>query len=751
MHGRLTTGDISGKLKGVESLVGEVFANFTMDDALAEQKNNLPASTDSLKPKGEALGSGAFGEVFELENDGDKKLVGKSFPAANADARKEMEHEAEIYARLGEHPNIAKCYGIHEVEGQSMLVMEKIEGKDIKKVLDDLSKRFRKKKITREEYLAATQQIFKGTLMGLAHMESMGLVHKDIKGDNIKFDPKTNQAVLIDMGLAQAEGAHENSKAFYPIAPPEQFLKKPGDKVVTSFWDSFSVGKMLFQEMERDAHGKQYQLITGGVPAEGTSLLNGKLVIQGARNAAQRTDTGEFKARTSADQLIGQALKPATDSFDAANPGKFGAATQYVDFLNRLTHPDPTQRMTASEALKHPFMSDALLAGEDLDRVFNKPKKDDPEAELPDVEAVPPNAAQNANKYAELSEDMLGSAQPYAVKQFSPEDLDDFSEEDSELESEDSDVEDSEVGTTSQKMKQVGENYWEQQTEDEAREKGDSDELKAEESDMSLRANKPTAYDLHVSEDVEQEEEQVEDAFGPEGDSSADESEEEELLDRRHNPNAYTFQVDEDDSLEESEEESDDEVSLARSAKKETADTPYVFSVDDEDESLETESAEESRPPKDAKTSSKPAPAKAQSPKDVEAALKKNTTALQRWQIAAQQVEQQFNSAYSNLAADKKALKAAGFTKGKKFSDYFTYNKDLDKLVKSLETAKAKSSKDVPKLTSKVLAATAHYREKILRKADTDFGWANADPKVTPPFWKTMIAALDDVDEWVNS
>jgi hypothetical protein len=135
----------------------------------------------------------------------------------------------------------------------------------------------------------------------------------------------------------------------------------------------------------------------------------------------------------------------------------------------------------------------------------------------------------------------------------------------------------------------------------------------------------------------------------------------------------------------------------------------------------------------------------------VEADLTHGTTALERWNIATKQIEQQFNTAYSKLAGDKARLKAAGFTKGKKFSDYFTYNQRLHKLIQSLEKAKAKRSKDVPKLAAKVTAATQHYRDKITRKADTDFGWANAQPPVTPPFWKTMIAALDDVDQWAKS
>ena len=382
----LATVDIQAKLSALKKTVQDIFKNFTVDDALVKQKGSLPAAAASLKPNGPALGSGAFGEVFELDNDGAKKLVGKSFPAGNADARKEMEHEAEIYARIGEHPNIAQCYGIQDVKGSPMLVMDMIEGKNVEKVFDDLNKRYRDKKISREEYLASTQHLIKGTLTGLAHMEAMGLVHKDIKGDNIKFDTRTNQAVLIDMGLAQPEGDHLVPKAFTPIAPPESFALKKGDKRVTTFWDSFTVGKMLFEEMERDQGGERQVLVTGGdEPIKKQAFFTQEEMNRfkkGATAATKRTASGELEAVTDAKgQLVGQALKSADTPAEAAESGRYGAATQYVDFMNRLTHPDPKQRLSPSEALKHPFMTDTMLSGEELDRVFGKPTGSQPKDE----------------------------------------------------------------------------------------------------------------------------------------------------------------------------------------------------------------------------------------------------------------------------------------------------------------------------------------------------------------------------------
>jgi serine/threonine protein kinase len=209
-------------------------------------------------------------------------------------------------------------------------------------------------------------------------MEAMGLVHKDIKGDNVKFDTRTNQALLIDMGLAQPEGEHQNPKNYFLIAPPEQMAgrKDAHDEVVTNVWDSFTVGKLLFEEMEREADGKKNLLVTGGAPIKqdiNMPNMQGLVqpIVQGSRDALKRGASGELEAPTDAKgQLVGQALKKADTPEEGGKAGKYGAMTQYVDFMNRLTHPDPKQRMSTAEALKHPFMTDTMLSGEELDKVF---------------------------------------------------------------------------------------------------------------------------------------------------------------------------------------------------------------------------------------------------------------------------------------------------------------------------------------------------------------------------------------------
>ena len=170
-----------------------------------------------------------------------------------------MEHEAKIYARVGDHPNIVRCFGIHDIADapvpvasasaayessseyssseddrtQQMLVMEQVKGQNVDKTFSDLGERYKKNQISRKEYLGSIQHLMRGALQGLAHFEALGVVHRDVKGDNIKFNEETGEAVLIDMGLALEEGPlPQGSKVFDPTSPPEYQARTKGEKVV---------------------------------------------------------------------------------------------------------------------------------------------------------------------------------------------------------------------------------------------------------------------------------------------------------------------------------------------------------------------------------------------------------------------------------------------------------------------------------------------------------------------------------------
>src|SRR5262249_10195348 len=88
--------------------------------------------------------------------------------------------EAENYKKLGDHPNIARCLGVREVEGKKGLVMEAVRGKTAAGLADNLKARLTSGEISHEEYWSTVQYTLAKTLEGLAHMHKAGFTHNDV-------------------------------------------------------------------------------------------------------------------------------------------------------------------------------------------------------------------------------------------------------------------------------------------------------------------------------------------------------------------------------------------------------------------------------------------------------------------------------------------------------------------------------------------------------------------------------------------
>ena len=322
------------------------------------EKRGLPKlPVDAAKmTQGKRLGKGSFGDVYEIESEpGGPPLVIKMIEKEGGEA--DLTAEAEAYAKIGEHDNIAKCYGIHEVAGKKGMVMEKIDGGGLDSVFNDLQKLKKSGKLSHEEYWGSVQHMMHGTLKGLAQMESAGMVHNDMKANNVMFDFATGQPKVIDFGLSKATDEPIELGGQNPVySAPEKIGTAGGGKVGASpKQDAFSAGVMLHKEGEGEAFkfGRE-------------QLGHPMMAFMAAEEYASPDAEGAAKT----------ALKPAKPGADAAKPGKHaeGYQTEYVKFLNALLHPDPKQRLSAADALNHPFLKDALaqdpaLVGKALDKV----------------------------------------------------------------------------------------------------------------------------------------------------------------------------------------------------------------------------------------------------------------------------------------------------------------------------------------------------------------------------------------------
>jgi eukaryotic-like serine/threonine-protein kinase len=140
------------------------------------------------------LGKGGMGEVWRardsrLGRDVAVKILPASF-AADADRLRRSEQEARAASSLN-HPNILTVYDVGTNDGSPYLVMELLDGEELRQQLNDGPMAVRKA-------VDYARQI----ASGLAAAHEKGIVHRDLKPENLFVTPD-GRVKILDFGLAK--------------------------------------------------------------------------------------------------------------------------------------------------------------------------------------------------------------------------------------------------------------------------------------------------------------------------------------------------------------------------------------------------------------------------------------------------------------------------------------------------------------------------------------------------------------------
>jgi eukaryotic-like serine/threonine-protein kinase len=197
----------------------------------------------------EKLGEGGMGVVYKAhDTELDRTVALKFLPSyltTDANEKERFYHEARAASALN-HPNVTTIYEIKEHEGRLFLAMECVEGKTLKKLVEQ-------DPLPIKRVLDLAIQ----ACDGLAAAHEKGVVHRDIKSDNIMVTPK-GQVKIMDFGLAKVKGATKLTKAGSTLGTaaymsPEQAQGEEVDHRT----DIFSFGVVL------------YEMLTGKLPFRG--------------------------------------------------------------------------------------------------------------------------------------------------------------------------------------------------------------------------------------------------------------------------------------------------------------------------------------------------------------------------------------------------------------------------------------------------------------------------------------------------
>src|SRR5262252_2125653 len=157
----------------------------------------------------ERIGRGGMGAVYKANDPLLKRVVALKVISENVDENDELRarffREAKACAQLS-HPNIITIYDLGEEAGRLFIVMEYLEGEDLRQVIGQ------RRELALESKVGLMVQICEA----LAYAHQKGVVHRDIKPGNV-FVSHNGVAKVLDFGLARIASAEEDFTRTGPL------------------------------------------------------------------------------------------------------------------------------------------------------------------------------------------------------------------------------------------------------------------------------------------------------------------------------------------------------------------------------------------------------------------------------------------------------------------------------------------------------------------------------------------------------
>jgi serine/threonine-protein kinase len=224
-------------------------ANSTQDDV--ELRALVERALSSSYEIGAELGRGGMGIVYRAKDRRLKRAVAiKVLPpelSYRSEIRTRFLREAETAAQLS-HPNIVPIYTVDEEGGIVYFVMACVDGLNLARKLHEHGRL----------PVADTRRILRQVGEALAYAHGRGVIHRDIKPDNILLDSDTGRAMVTDFGIARAvqEGDSRLTATGVAIGTPAFMSPEQaaGDREIDGRSDLYSLGVVA------------YQMLTGELP-----------------------------------------------------------------------------------------------------------------------------------------------------------------------------------------------------------------------------------------------------------------------------------------------------------------------------------------------------------------------------------------------------------------------------------------------------------------------------------------------------
>ncbi len=241
-------------------------------------------------------------------------------PQALEDYHRRFRAEARSAARL-HHPHIAAIHDFGTDAGMDYIVMEYIDGVDLKSRLAEGGG------LTLWQVLQLTDQL----LSALHYMHERKVIHRDVKPANLLLTREDFQVKLTDFGVAKVDSAHDDRTRSGLVGTPHYMAPEQIDgELLDARCDLFSTGVIL------------YQLLTGRLPFDSANSFGVMKAIVGSPHPPMHELDPSVQALLS--PVVDRALAKSRDD-------RFAGAGEFRRALGE-----------AAEAIQDLAESQALLA-----------------------------------------------------------------------------------------------------------------------------------------------------------------------------------------------------------------------------------------------------------------------------------------------------------------------------------------------------------------------------------------------------
>ncbi|MDH5704932.1 MAG: protein kinase [Candidatus Aminicenantes bacterium] len=203
----------------------------------------------------EELGKGGMGRIYKVyDTKIDEKIALKLVDVETAADKKTLErfsNELKL-ARKVSHRNVCRMFDLGEEQGIHYITMEFVPGEDLKNSITRIGP------LTPGKAISIAKQICKG----LAEAHKLGVIHRDLKPQNVMIDSEGN-ARIMDFGIARTLKGEGITADGVVIGTPEYMSPEQVEgKEVDPRTDIYALGTIL------------YEMLTGRVPFKAKSPIS---------------------------------------------------------------------------------------------------------------------------------------------------------------------------------------------------------------------------------------------------------------------------------------------------------------------------------------------------------------------------------------------------------------------------------------------------------------------------------------------